>query len=124
MIDTRDVKTAGFNTRFCHHFFFLSEPVEGLVAGEITRFRTEDTHELCDPQDLKVISSRKKNSYTMNLFIPGSCLYGYDPDQFNRLGFTYRLNRAHGFPQHFSVVSEDYQIEQQPSLWSSLRLIK
>src|SRR6185437_5337543 len=26
-IDTRDVKTSGFNTRFCHHFFFLPEAV-------------------------------------------------------------------------------------------------
>lgn len=49
MIDTRDVKSSGYNTRFCHHFFFLPEPVEGIQAGELTRFRTEDKHELCDP---------------------------------------------------------------------------
>ncbi|MGZ3732511.1 MAG: hypothetical protein ACXU9U_02065, partial [Parachlamydiaceae bacterium] len=27
-IDTRDVKTSGYNTRFCHHFFFLPEAVD------------------------------------------------------------------------------------------------
>ena len=26
MIDTRDVKTSGYNTRFCHHFFFAGTP--------------------------------------------------------------------------------------------------
>lgn len=121
-IDTRDVKTSGYNTRFCHHFFFLPEAVEGVIAGEITRFRTEDVHDLCDSNELKVQSVLKNNGYHMHIFIPTQCLYGYDPGQFNRLGFTYRINRSGGSAQHFSVVSEEYQIEQQPSLWSSLIL--
>jgi hypothetical protein len=121
--DTRDVKTSGFNTRFCHHFFFLPEAVEGEQAGEISRFRGEERHELCDPKELVVKASLKPSGYTLQIFIPRSCLYAYDPDQFDRLGFTYRINRASGPPQHFSIVSEDYAIEQQPSLWSSLRLL-
>lgn len=120
--DTRDVKTSGFNTRFCHHFFFLPEAVEGQQAGEITRFRTEDTHELCDPNDLKVKTQSNSRKYSMNIFIPSHCLQGYDPDQFKRLGFTYRINRFRGEPQHFSVVTSEYQLEQQPSLWSSVSL--
>lgn len=122
--DTRDVKTSGYNTRFCHHFFFLPEAVEGVLAGEITRFRTEDRHEWCDARELKVTCTRKSNSYLLQIFIPSQCLYGYDPDQFDRLGFTYRINRADGDSQHFSVTSDDYQLEQQPSLWSSLKLVK
>lgn len=122
--DTRDVKTTGFNTRFCHHFFFLAESLEGRQTGEITRFRTEDVHELCDPNELKVKVQSRSESYAMQIFIPSQCLHGYDPDQFNRLGFTYRINRASGKPQHFSVISGEYQIEQQASLWSSLQLVK
>ena len=64
MVDTRDVKTSGYNTRFCHHFFFLPEAIEGIQAGELTRFRTEDRHELCDPQDLKVESQLSVKSYS------------------------------------------------------------
>lgn len=123
-IDTRDVKTAGFNTRFCHHFFFLPQKVEGVDRGEITHFRTEDSHPLCDPQTLQCQTQLKKNGIEMKLFIPAQSLHGYDPKQFDRLGFTYRINRADGEPQHFAVVSSDYQIEQQPSLWGSLKLIK
>jgi len=122
-IDTRDVKTAGFNTRFCHHFYFLAEGVEGHFAGEITRFRTEDVHPLCDPNDLKIKSLIRSGGYSMHIFIPSHCLYGYDPAQFNRLGFSYRINRCDGFPQHFSVVTEDFAVEQQPSLWASLKLV-
>lgn len=123
-LDTRDVKTSGFNTRFCHHFFFLPEAVESQVAGEITRFRTEDVHELCNPKDLNVKAVLKNNGYAMHILIPIQCLFGYDPEQFSRVGFTYRINRASGLPQHFSVISDEYQVEQQPSLWSSIQLIK
>jgi hypothetical protein len=122
--DTRDVKTAGFNTRFCHHFYFLPEEVDDHLKGEITKFRTEDTHDLCDPSELKVVTHLKKNGYTLQIFIPAHCLFGYDPDQFDRIGFAYRVNRTQGSSQHFCVVTEDYQIEQQPSLWSSIKLVK
>jgi len=124
MIDTRDVKTSGFNTRFCHHFYFLPKSDEDNLCGEITRFRTEDTHPLCDPSLLVLNAQFSSGSYKLNIFIPSQCLHGYDPNQFSRLGFTYRINRAGGASQHFSVTGDEYQINQQPSLWSSLRLIK
>lgn len=120
--DTRDLKSAGFNTRFCHHFFFLPESFEGHCAGEITHFRTEDAHPLCDAGELKSKATIKSNGYLIHIFIPSQCLYGYDPEQFDRIGFAYRINRSHGAPQHFSVKSDEYPIEQQPSLWSSIRL--
>lgn len=122
--DTRDVKTSGFNTKFCHHFFFLPEAIEGQMAGEITRFRSEDAHELCNPQDLIIETKSGWRSYSLNIFIPSHCLHGYDPEQYNKLGFSYRINRSGAKPQHFSVVTDEYQVEQQPSLWSSLRLVK
>ena len=120
--DTRNLKSAGFNTRFCHHFFFLPQAVEGVIKGEKTHFRTEDNHPLCDPQALDCQTQLRRNQYQMKIFIPTQCLYGYDPKQFNCLGFTYRINRHEGEPQHFSVISQEYQIDQQPSLWGSLSL--
>ncbi len=121
--DTRDVKSSGFNTRFCHHFFFLAEAVEGVLKGEKTHFRTEDRHPLCDPEQLSCKTSKRKNQYSMRIIIPRACLHGYDPKQFDRLGFTYRINRARKEAQHFSVVSQEYAFEQLPSLWASLKLI-
>jgi hypothetical protein len=121
-IDTRDVKNSGYNTRFCHHFFFFPEPLEGIQAEEVTKFRTEDAHELCDPKELLVKSKLSSSGYTMSIFIPASCLNGYDPDQFDRLGFTYRINRYGGPAQHFSALTEEYNIIEQPSLWSSATL--
>ncbi len=122
-IDTRDIKTSGYNTRFCHHFYFLPEAFEGHHAGEVTRFRTEETHQHCEPNLLKVSIRLRKDHYAMEIFIPSECLYGYDPDQFDRLGFSYRVNRPDGPPQHFSAASDEYKVQEQPSLWSSLRLV-
>lgn len=120
--DTRDVKTSGFNTKFCHHFYFLPEAVESHMKGEITKFRTEDAHELCDGDELMLKINKSAKGYSLQIFIPKQCLHGYDPDQFDRIGFTYRINRSGDEPQHFSTLSSEYQIEQQPSLWSSLKL--
>ncbi len=122
--DTRDLKSAGFNTRFCHHFFFLPFAVNGVTQGEMTHFRTEDSHPLCNPQALHCQTQIRKNGYHMKIFIPNECLYGYDPKQFDRIGFTYRINRVGGESQHFAVVSQDYPIDQQPSLWGSVRFIQ
>ena len=121
--DTRDLKTSGFNTRFCHHFFFLPEAIDGHISGEITKFRSEDAHELCQSDELKLKIKKSPTSYSLEIFIPSQCLQGYEPEQFDRLGFSYRINRAGGRPQEFSATSAEYQVEQQPSLWASLKLV-
>jgi len=123
-IDTRDLKKAGFLTRFCHHFVFLPQEVGGIKAQEITHFRTEDTHPLCEADELLVETDVQRSSFTMMITIPASCLHGYDPLSFDRLGFTYRINRKSGIPQHFSTSSSYYFIEQHPSLWASLKFLK
>jgi hypothetical protein len=119
--DTRDSKQGTFNTRFCHHFFFLPSAVNGVQAGEITRFRTEDSHEHCQAEELKIDG---KKSGHWKIFIPNHCLVGYNPSEYDRLGFTYRINRADGSKQHFSVCSDEFLVDQQPTLWSSLRLVE
>ncbi len=120
--DTRDLKSAGFLTRFCHHFLILPQEVQGISALELTRFRTEDSHPLCDPSEIVTTTVFSDNSYELHIFLPAHCLHGYDPSQFDRLGFTYRIHRKGGAPQHFAVASSDFNIEQNPRLWGSLKL--
>ncbi len=127
--DTRDVKTTGFTTRFCHHFFFLPDPVqtsggEDVHAREITRFRAEGVHPLCEPSLLEITAIKEKRKRILQIFIPSECLHGYDPVQFDRLGFSYRINRVNGSKQHFSASGTDFSIESQPALWASLKLVK
>lgn len=124
LIDTRDLKTKGVVSRFCHHFVFFPVEVQNFYGREITRFRNEDTHRLCHPEDLSITPEIHHNSYSLAIEIPAHCLHGYDPLSFSRIGFTYRINRAEGPPQHFAVSSEEYIIEQHPATWGTLKLIK
>ena len=122
--DTRDLKTASFATRFSHQFVFLPEAVQGISAQEISHFRTEDTHPLCDSSDLQLTTVTSKNDYEMQIFIPAHCLHGFDPSSFERIGFTYRIHRYRGAPQHFALSSQHFSIEQHPRLWASFKLTK
>jgi hypothetical protein len=122
-IDTRDVKQARTTHRYCHHFFFLPEGVDGVSCGEITRFRTEDTHELASPDDLELDITRQASSYTADIAIPKSALCGYDPQQGSYLGFSYRLHRPDGAFQSLGFADDEVRsIERFPYLWSSVRL--
>lgn len=123
-IDTRAMKNAGFLTRFCHHFVFLPKPIDDVVAQEITSFRTDDRHELCNGEKLQCKATFKSRSYFLEISLPLECLHGYDPSSFDRLGFTYRINRPSKDPQHFAVSSEYLAIENQPSLWSTMHMRK
>ena len=123
-IDTRDRKSAGFATKFCHHFVFLANEVQGVRVQEMTKFRSEDSHPHCDPHLIEIETKFSKKDYTLSFFLPVSVLNGYDPIAFPRIGFTYKINRHKGLPQHFSVSSQYFDIMQHPSLWSSLKLVK
>lgn len=108
-IDTRDVKSKTI-TRFCHHFVCKKEGGE-----EITRFRGDETHPICEPFPVEV---EKK---TMRIFLPASILHGYTPLELPRLGFNYRLMNR-GTKMHFSASTKLYTIEQNPALWATLEL--
>jgi hypothetical protein len=121
-IDTRDHKKSSFASRFCHHFVFLAGEVNGIQAEEVTRFRSEDSHPLCSSSDLKVLCKASGNSYELSFIIKESALHGYDPSQFPRIGFAYKINRVKGKPQHFPCSSTRFELFEHPSLWSSITL--
>lgn len=119
-VDTKDLKTKGYLTKYCHHFVFFPNEMQNIYGKEITRFRADDMHKLAISSDLKVESGILKDSYNMNIFIPQNCLHGYDPKNFDRLGFNYRINRFNKLAAHFSVSSKEYVIERNPYLWATL----
>jgi hypothetical protein len=120
--DTRDLKEAGFPTRFCHHFLILPQEVQGVQALELTRFRTEDSHPLCDPRAIQVSTENSFREFTVNIHLPAEILHGYDPHAFDRLGFTYCIHRPKRPSQHFAVSSAYVSVAQHPSLWATCKL--
>jgi len=120
-IDTRAMRSA-FMTRFCHHFLLFPQEKEGVHSQEVTRFRTEDVHPLCPPDSIEVLTECGKRKYMMHIEIPAHILHGFDPLAFPRLGFTYRLHRFHGTPQHFAVSSVYSPIDRQVQKWGMMHL--
>ena len=123
-VDTRDLKTAGFPTRFCHHFAICPKPIDGVSAMEVTTFRTEDRHDHCLPEKLFVAAEFSAKKYNMKIILPSDCLHGYDPSSFEKLGFAYRISRKNREPQHFALSSRYVHLEKQPSLWSTMVMRK
>jgi hypothetical protein len=121
--DTRDLKEAGFPTRFCHHFLILPQEVQGIRALELTRFREEDSHPLCDPEKIEISFHAGSRDYFLDIHLPAEILHGYDPHSFDRLGLTYTVHRYKNRAQNFSVCSNYVTLAQNPSLWASGRLI-
>lgn len=117
--DTRNLKTKGYITKYCHHFICF--PFEDAKTEEITKFREDDMHELKSPGDFESSVVFGKDYYLVKMFIPGKCLYGYDPSQFDKLGFTYKIN-GDGKTQFFSVSSKELSIEKMPFFWATLLL--
>lgn len=122
-IDTKNLKISS-PTLFCHHFVFYLKPCsDAPIAQEITRFKGEVTRQLCDPQNLHLELKKNEKGVVARIFIPKDCLYGYDPHQTKKLGFTYQINRSQSSPQHFAVSSHNYSVEGQPSLWATIELV-
>lgn len=122
-IDTRSLKTKGYITKFCHHFVFFAQEADGRKGYEVSRFRADDMHKLCDPQDLIVEAVDKPKAYLLSIEIPAACLIGYNPLEINYFSFTYRVNRFEKSPLHFAVSSIEHNIEKSPHLWAKFNLI-
>lgn len=120
-ISTREIKK-GSATRFCHHFVFLAGEVQGIQAQEVTRFRSEDSHPLCSASDLTIQCHAEKESYELRFQISENALHGFDPEQFPKLYFAYRVNRSKAKPQHFPFSSDRFDMLANPSLWASITL--
>ncbi len=124
-IDTRAFKKNHSLTEFCHHFvFFPDQESSEIIGHEVTRFSTESAHPLADASFFTGKAILKRFSYEMEIKIPKKALFGFDPEQFPHLGFTYRINRYEMPPQHFSVSSKFYAFELRPELWASIECVK
>ncbi len=121
-IDTRNLKQALSVHRFCHHFIFLPEEVKGEKGYEVTLFRFDEKRKLVSSDLFAIQTTIKKKTYEMEIDIPKEALHGYAPNEFNHLGFTYRINRYGGKAQSFALSSQFFAIEKHPSLWATLVL--
>lgn len=121
-INTRGASPTRYSNRFCHHFVVFPTKVNGIHAIELTKFRGEDRHDLCQPEQIEVKSTHQKSSYCLQIRLSKVILNGYDSNENRLIGFDYRLHRKGGQPQtlfHIPSTISDFS----PLLWPKLELV-
>ncbi len=126
-LDMRDNRTIHRATRFCHQFCFLPQDAEGgrnsALGWQVPIGRATEQAPLCDPSDLLVAAHIGKAFYTLEVVLPEEVLFGFDPAECSRLGFTYHLN-DHELGTQSATVGKEFPIHTDPSLWATLELVQ
>ena len=66
-------------------------------------------------------SERRKDGYAFSAFIPSGTLTGFDPSEFNRVGFHYVV-RDSQFGAFVLQYAFPAPCEEDPSFWATLVL--
>lgn len=125
-LDTRDVKDIHRGNKFCHKLLFYplvgeSEDVAKPLAQWAPINRAKASPSAVDVAEFRMAVEPKKNGYAFSAFIPANTLTGFEPEDFNRLGFHYVV-RDSQFGAFVLQHADPAPCEEDPSLWVSLVL--
>lgn len=73
--------------------------------------------------EIRLWSAVTKTGYCLESWLPASVLHGYDPEAQPRLGFYFALRDAE-LGEQFLSVGADFPFAIDPSLWSTLELVR
>jgi hypothetical protein len=126
-VDTRDARTSHRASRYCHQFHFLAagggpdrdEPA--FLQAKINR-ATQDAPPT-PPGAVAFGCRRRAGGYRLEAFLPAAALYGFDPEQHQRLGVFCAVHDREQGEQTLGVNS-DFPFADDPSLWSVLELVR
>jgi hypothetical protein len=126
-IDTRDTQNIHRASRYCQQFFISPVQAASSVADPwviqppILRAREEAPP--ANLAEVRMAASVVKGGYSLEAWLPASVLHGFDPEAQPRLGFYYALRDAE-LGEQFLTVGADFPFAIDPSLWSTLELVK
>jgi hypothetical protein len=126
-LDTRNTQNIHRAGRFCHRFFLgpvgrgprQLEATAKLIP--IPRAREEPPPNSAD--GVVVSSELEKSGYTLEAWFPAKTLQGFDPVAFPKLGFYFAL-RDSELGTRTLTVGEEFPYDADPSLWSTLDLVR
>ena len=126
-IDTRDVKDAHTANRFCHHFYFLpggqGRDGKSPIGRQTSIDKAREQAPPCPEELIEVALKRLKRSYRMEMHLPARGLNGFQPREFQRLGFNYILHDSDLGSQSWSVSRGSVPAVHDPSTWGSVDLL-
>ncbi|WP_278467295.1 hypothetical protein [Gimesia maris] len=120
-IDTRDTKTIHRASRYCHSFEFQAVGLSGKpVCLQQTVHRAQEDAPRCDLKKVGLWSKISKTGYALDVWLPASELYGFDPASYPQTGFYYKITDSE-LGEQFMIVDHEFPFAQDPSLWATLR---
>ena len=126
-IDTRDTQNIHRASRYCHQFglFPCGAPTGSRDpwVEQIPILRAREEAPRIDPGEIRIWSALSKTGYCLESWFPASALFGYDPEAQPRLGFYFALRDAE-LGEQFLSVGADFPFAIDPSLWSTLELVR
>src|SRR5262245_15670108 len=126
-LDTRNTQNIHRASRYCQQFclFPAGRGSHGADpwAVQVPILRAREEAPQANIAEVDLTASVSKTGYVLETWLPGSVLYGYDPEAQPRLGFYYALHDAELGEQYLSVGPE-FPFAVDPSLWSTLELNK
>ncbi len=126
-IDTRDARDVRRATRFCHFFYLLPlgggpdqrQPVVGL-------HRMSRASQPPPPVDLsraRIAAQVERTRYSLEVWLPATCLHGWDPAEHPRIGLFYKVKDLQRGAQHLTVDDElGWNVD--PSTWATGVLVR
>lgn len=126
-ISTRETANIHRANRFCHQFVFLplgrGPQLDKPVVEHVMIQRATEHPKTLPAGALQIRSARHRDGYSLRAAIPAIALTGFDPDEHRRWGFSYAvMDRELGIQR--LALSDEYPVASDPSLWSTLELIK
>ena len=126
-VDTRPSGNVHKATEYCHCFSFLPADLDNkgiplTIVQPIAQQRA--TRIESSPEKFQLRVHTDDTGYQMEIWIPGSQLYGYrEISELGRIGFYCVVNDIKLGEQHFGV-GEDFPTSYDPSTWTQLELTK
>ena len=124
-LDTRDTKNVSRASRFCHWFMLLplgggSDQKEPL-ATMLKINRAKEHSPSINQAPISIASQIGKSSYSVAAFIPAASINGWDTTEHRLIGFNYAVvDRELG--TQCMGVGKEFPIEENPGLWSTMKL--
>lgn len=126
-IDTRDTQNIHRASRYCHQFGLYPRGAESGAnepwAVQIPILRAREEAPRTNIAEIRLWSAVTKTGYCLESWLPASVLHGYDPEAQPRLGFYFALRDAE-LGEQFLSVGADFPFAIDPSLWSTLELVR
>lgn len=125
-INTRNTTTIHRANRLCHHFCLLPNGAgdDGLdpAVRQLPIARATDDAPIFPTDSFAIRSDHRADGYTLDAWLPGECLNGFDPDESSQLAF-YAMLRDSELGDHCLTVDAAFPFASDPSLWQTLDLL-